>query len=156
MLSELDKDIVRLMQEDIPLVERPYRLIAQKVGISEEELLERLENYHIEGMLRRVGPVLYHRQAGYKANGMTAWRVPEDGMEGFADLLVGYSQITHLYQRPTYPDWPYNIFAMIHGKEEGEVESIAQTIFQSCEIDDYTILYSTEELKKCSMRYFMN
>lgn len=153
-LSELDKAIIREVQEELPLKERPYKQIADKIGISEEELLERLEVLDEKGQLRRMGVILYHRRSGYSANGMGAWVVPEEKREEIGELMAGYDEISHVYERPTYPDWSYSLFSMIHGQNKKQVERIAVDISQKTGIEDYIILYSTEELKKVSMKYF--
>ncbi|ADL12090.1 AsnC family transcriptional regulator [Acetohalobium arabaticum] len=153
-LSELDKAIIREVQEELSLEERPYQQIAERIGISEEELLERLEVLKERGQLRRMGVILYHRRLGYSANGMGAWVVPEEKREEIGGLMAGYDEISHVYERPTYPDWPYSLFSMIHCRNREQVERIAADISQKTGIEDYIILYSTEELKKVSMKYF--
>ncbi|MEJ6949819.1 siroheme decarboxylase subunit beta [Natronospora cellulosivora (SeqCode)] len=153
-LSQLDKRIIKAVQDDLPLIERPYKKLADDLGISEEELLLRLNILKDKGILRRMGAILYHRKAGYKYNGMGAWIVPANRIEELASLVLDYQEISHVYERVTYPDWPYNFFTMIHGQSKLEVEGIAQEISLKTGIKDYRILYSTEELKKTSMRYF--
>jgi DNA-binding Lrp family transcriptional regulator len=155
MLDKLDQEIIKLLQENIPLAEHPYMILANQLGITEEELLKRLNRYKEEGILRRVAVILNHREAGFKANGMVAWLVSKDKREEVAKILARYSATTHVYQRPTYPDWPYSLFSMVHGQSQAEVEEIVQELSELTGIDDYQILYSTEELKKTSMKYFI-
>ncbi|MCK8824451.1 siroheme decarboxylase subunit beta [Fuchsiella alkaliacetigena] len=153
-IDELDKAIIREVQAELPLVERPYLEIAQRLEISEEELLDRLRKLKQEGKLRRLGVILYHRQAGYEFNGMGAWIVPAEKIEEVGAVMASYQKISHVYERPTYPDWPYNLFSMVHGQSQAEVEGILEEISQKTGIKDYRVLYSTEELKKVSMKYF--
>ncbi|MBM7623086.1 AsnC family transcriptional regulator [Sporohalobacter salinus] len=153
-INELDKSIIKEIQEELPLEARPYQQIAERIGISEEELLERLNILKEKEQLRRVGAILYHRELGYSANGMGAWIVPEGKREEIGRLMTTYDEISHVYERPTYPDWPYSLFSMIHGQSKEEVEKVADDISQRTGIEDYIILYSTEELKKVSMKYF--
>ncbi len=153
-ISELDKDIIRAVQGNLPLVERPYQKIADKLGISEKELLQRLKRLQEEGKLRRMGVSLYHRKAGYQFNGMGAWVVKPERREEVGGLMTTYEEISHVYERPTYPDWPYSLFSMIHGQSKAEVEEVAKEISNKIGIKNYRILYSTEELKKTSMKYF--
>ncbi|MCK8816101.1 AsnC family transcriptional regulator [Natroniella sulfidigena] len=153
-ISQLDQEIIKAVQEDLPLVERPYQKIADELGITEEKLLARLKSLNEEGKLRRMGLILYHRQAGYQFNGMGAWIVPAERRDEVGELMASYEEISHVYERPTYPDWPYNLFSMIHGHSQADVEEVARQISEKTGITDYTILYSTEELKKISMKYF--
>ncbi|SDC41111.1 MULTISPECIES: siroheme decarboxylase subunit beta [unclassified Candidatus Frackibacter] len=153
-ISELDKKIVKEIQEELPLERRPYQKIADKLGITEEELLTRLNKLNDEGKLRRMGVILYHRNSGYDFNGMVAWIVPPEKREEAGQVMATYDEISHVYQRPTYPDWPYSLFSMVHGKSKEDVKAVAEDISQKTGINDYTILYSTEELKKVSMKYF--
>jgi DNA-binding Lrp family transcriptional regulator len=154
-ISELDKAIIREIQKELPLEKRPYQRIAKKLDISEEELLERLKTLKEEDKLRRMGVILYHRKSGYDFNGMVAWIVPPERREEVGQLMAKYDEISHVYERPTYPDWPYSLFSMVHGQSEGDVEKVAEDISEKTGLEDYTILYSTEELKKVSMKYFL-
>lgn len=150
----LEKRIVREIQGDIPLLQRPFESIADKLGIKEEELLIKLRELRDRGVIRRFSAILRHRNLGISANGMGVWRVPADRAEEVGLKMAAFSQVSHCYQRPTLPDWPYNLFTMIHGKTMEDCERIAELISQDTGIKDYRLLYSTRELKKVSMRYF--
>ena len=156
-IDELDKQIIRQVQGNLPLVKEPYREIAESLNITEQKLLRRLRRLKKSGRLRRIGGVLYHRNAGYNFNGMAAWNVPEAKKNEAGQLMAAYGHISHVFERPTYPDWPYNIFSIIHGQNKADVESTAESIagVLGIDVDDYLVLYSTEELKKTSMRYFV-
>lgn len=154
MLSALDKSIIRKLQEDIPLTPRPYKSIAEEIGITEEELLNKIEDFQSNGILRRIGGILYHREAGFKANAMVVWMVPEDNVQKVGETMASFKEVTHCYERPTSSKWSYNIFTMVHGQNKKQCEDIIKKISDSIKIYDYKILYSTEELKKSSMKYF--
>ncbi|SJZ66363.1 siroheme decarboxylase subunit beta [Selenihalanaerobacter shriftii] len=153
-IDKIDKAIIREVQEDLSLEARPYRKIAEKIGITEDELLTRLNRLDEEGKLRRMGVILHHRESGYSFNGMGAWIIPEEKREEIGKLMATYDEISHVYERPTYPDWPYSLFSMIHGRSKEDVERVAKDISKKTGIEEYTILYSTEQLKKVSMKYF--
>ena len=154
MFSSLDINIIRKMQEDLPLVPQPYKLIAEELGIEEEELLEKIKEFCNKGIIRRFGATLNHRNIGFKANAMVVWIVPKEIKE-VSEIMIVFPQISHCYQRPTFPNWPYNIFTMVHGETEEECQEVVKEIVKAVRINDYSILYSTEELKKNSMRYFV-
>ncbi len=154
MLTDLDKKIITRLQDDLPLTLDPYGVLARELGVDEDDLLNILQQLKAKGILRRMGAILYHHSAGYKANGMVAWRVPQERVEEVGELMASFPQASHVYQRPVYPDWPYNLFTMLHGKNREEVEETSKEISTRTAIPDYTILYSLREFKKVSMRYF--
>lgn len=155
MFSSLDIKIIRKMQEDLPLVPEPYKLIAEELGINEEVLLVKIKEFCDKGVIRRFGATLNHRNIGFKANAMVVWIVPEIRIKKVSEIMIAFPQISHCYQRPTFTNWPYNVFTMIHGKTKEECERTVKEISDSIKINDYSILYSTEELKKSSMKYFI-
>ena len=155
MFSSLDINIIRKMQEDLPLVPQPYKLIADELGIKEEELLEKIREFCNKGIIRRFGVTLNHRNIGFKANAMVVWIVPEERIKEVSEAMIVFPQVSHCYQRPTFSNWPFNIFTMVHGETEEECRKIVKKIVAAVSINDYSILYSTEELKKNSMRYFV-
>ncbi len=153
-MTSLDKRIIAQLQENLPLTRAPYAELAQELGITEDELLSKLQEFKAKGMLRRVGAVLSHRRAGYTGNVMCAWRVSVDKVEETGRLMASFPQASHVYQRPVYPDWPYNMFTMIHGRSRQECEAVVEEIAQKTGIKDYALLYSIREFKKSSMKYF--
>jgi len=155
MLSCLDKKIIRKIQEDLPLVPKPYAEIAQELGITEKELIYKIKGFCDEGIIRRFGSILNHRNVGYKANAMVVWIVPEDKIKEVSKIMISFPQVSHCYQRPIFPDWPYNIFTMVHAKTQQECEKVVKEIASDVKIYDYNMLYSALELKKVSMKYFM-
>ena len=154
LLTDLDKKIIARLQGDLPLQAEPFAAIAAEVGITESQLLEKLEAYLTAGVMRRLGTILRHHQAGYSANAMVGWAVPAELVEKVGNLMATFSAASHVYLRPSYPDWPYNLFTMLHGKSAEELEKTAAEISERTGITDYKLLYSTREFKKTSMKYF--
>ncbi len=156
MLTELDKQIIRELQQGLPLVERPYLVIAQKIGLSENKLMEKINTMKINGIIRRFGTALRHQELGYTANAMVVWDVPDEQAAAIGQLLAKLVEVTHCYQRPRRPGWPYNIFTVIHGKTRKQCEQLAAIMAQKINASNYKLLFSTTELKKSSMQYFVD
>lgn len=154
LLSEKDKEIIRCLQDDLPLCSNPYYVLAQKVGISEEEMLHTINKYLEKGILRRFGAVIKHQQAGFSNNVLVVWEVPPEKISEIGRILSSFPEVSHCYQRPTRPHWPYNLFSMIHATSKAECEKTIQKISKTIDIADYLPLYSLKEFKKVSMRYF--
>ena len=112
--TEKDKEFIRELQKDLEIVDRPFLNTAQKLGITEEELFQKLKHYEDIGVMRRFAAILRHRDAGFIANGMIVWKVPDDRITEVGETLGSFPQVSHCYQRPVYNDWPYNVFSMIH------------------------------------------
>jgi len=155
MLSCLDKKIIRRIQEDLPLVPKPYKEISQELGITEKELINKIERFCNRGIIRRFGSILNHRNVGFMANAMVVWKVQEEKIKDVSKIMISFSQVSHCYQRPTFPGWPYNIFTMVHAQTKLECENVVKQISSAVNIYDYNMLYSTAELKKVSMKYFI-
>ena len=153
--TEEDKSFIREMQKDLEIVDRPFLKPSQRLGISEEDLFEKLRYYEDIGVMRRFAAILRHRQVGFTANGMIVWNVPEDKIQQTGSKLGAFPQVSHCYQRPTYPDWPYSVFSMIHCKTRQEADQVAKEIQKQIGIDDYKILFSSREFKKTRVEYFV-
>ncbi len=154
MLDELDKKIIAAMQDEFPIVAEPYREIAEKLGITEDLLLTKLEDFRKTGKIRKMGAVLRHREVGYAANALCAWVVPEDRIEEVGILLSQSPVVTHCYARVPQLDWPYNFYTMIHAHTRKECQQLAKELAQQADLKEYIMLFSTREWKKNSMRYF--
>jgi DNA-binding Lrp family transcriptional regulator len=154
MLTDLDKRIIASIQGDIPITERPYLDIAEHLGISEELLLKSLKNLCDKGVIRRFGATLRHQKSGYGSNAMVAWQVDENDIDTVGERIAAFSSVSHCYRRNPKGDWPYNLYTMIHAKDEASCLELARNISTKTSIDKYTILFSREELKKTSMEYF--
>ncbi len=153
-LSELDVAVIRALQGDMPVVREPYAPAAAEVGISQDALLAQLESMRERKALRRVAAILYHRRAGFSANGMGVWNVPEERIMEIAPLMASFRGISHCYQRPTYADWPYSVFTMAHGRSKEECDAILDSIAAETGIEDRRTLYSSTEFKKIRLLYF--
>ncbi|HEY8805289.1 MAG TPA: Lrp/AsnC family transcriptional regulator [Clostridium sp.] len=155
MISCLDKSIIRRIQEDLPLVPEPYKEIAQELGITENELMDKIKEFSSSGIIRRVGTIVNHRNVGFIANAMVVWTVPEDLIKDVSKIMISFSQVSHCYQRPTFPEWPYNVFTMVHAGSKQGCEKVVKEISDAININNYKMLYSSDELKKVSMKYFI-
>jgi DNA-binding Lrp family transcriptional regulator len=153
-ISEDDKAAIRALQEDVPLTPRPFDLWGRQVGLSYEELLERAYDLRDRKIMRRFSAVLYHRKAGFRANAMGVWRVPDERIDEVGNAFAHYQSVSHCYQRPTYEDWPYSVFSMVHGRSVEECENVLKAMAEETGLTDYTSLYSTREYKKTRVRYF--
>jgi DNA-binding Lrp family transcriptional regulator len=153
-LSEADKKIIRQIQGDLPLSLTPFAPLAKALGLPEEDLLKRIRCYMRRGIIRRFGAILRHQIAGFRGNALAVWKVSEDRLEKVAGLIASHGAVSHCYLRPSHPQWPYNLYAMIHGKNERECRRIAASLARKTETKDYRLLFSKRELKKSSMRYF--
>ncbi|MCW2278474.1 AsnC family transcriptional regulator [Heliophilum fasciatum] len=155
MWTEKDKELIRLLQDDLPLTSRPYQAIGEQIGLTEEEVLAAVQRLKDTGAMRRLGVALRHREVGYTANGMGCWNVPEEKADEIGKIMAGFREVSHCYQRPRFEGWPYSHFTMIHGTTREDCEAVAKRISEATGITDYRLLFSTVELKKTSMRYFM-
>jgi len=154
-LDEIDRRIVLATQSGLPLEAQPYHAVARQVGITAEEVMERMRHMLETGVIRRIGVVPNHYALGYKANGMTVWDVPDERVDELGEQVGALDFVSHCYQRPRHlPDWPYNFFAMVHGHDRGEVEELVQRIAGLIGDADrgHEILYSTRILKKTGLR----
>jgi DNA-binding Lrp family transcriptional regulator len=153
-LSELDVAAIRALQGDMPVTSEPYAPAAAEIGIAQRELLDHLESMRERKALRRVAAILYHRRAGFSANGMGVWAVPEERIMEVAPLMASFRGISHCYQRPIYEDWHYSVFTMAHGRSKEECDAILDTIAEESGIEDRRTLYSSTEFKKIRLLYF--
>jgi siroheme decarboxylase len=153
-VTDLDVAVIRNLQGDMPLTPEPYAPAAAAIGIDQREMLSHLELMRERGALRRVAAILYHRRAGFSANGMGVWHVPEDRILELGPRMAAFRGISHCYQRPTYEDWPYSVFTMAHGRSKEECDAILDAIAEDTGIEDRATLYSSTEFKKVRMLYF--
>ena len=154
MLDELDKKIIAIMQEEFPLVPEPYRDIAERIGISEDELLIRLNKYRQSRKIRKMGAVLRHREVGFSANALCAWILPEERIQEVGEMFAKIAIVTPCYARASQSGWPYNFYIMLHANTREHCKIIARELADQAKLTDYIMLFSTKEWKKASMQYF--
>jgi DNA-binding Lrp family transcriptional regulator len=152
--DERDVAIIRALQGDLPVTPEPYASAAGELGMGQAELLAHLEGMVERRLLRRVAAILFHRRAGFSANGMGVWNVPADEVLETGARMAAFRGISHCYQRPTYADWPYSLFTMAHGRSKEECDAILAAIAEETGIEDRSILYSSTEFKKVRLLYF--
>jgi siroheme decarboxylase len=154
MLTEIEKKVIAAVQGDIPIAERPYLEIASSLGISEKDFLETLHGLCQKGMIRRFGATLRHQRSGYLANAMAAWQVDEDRIAAVGKKMASFRQVSHCYRRNPSAAWPYNLYTMVHAKDEASCREIVGRMAEAAGTETYTLLFSRRELKKTSMEYF--
>jgi siroheme decarboxylase len=153
-LSDVEIETIRAVQQDLPLVERPFAAEADKIGVSEQDVLDMLGSFKERKLMRRFAAVMNHRNAGFKANAMGVWAVPEDRLDDLGPQMAGFAAVSHCYRRPTYEDWPYSVFTMVHGRSARDCEATIDAIREETGVDDYALLWSVKEYKKTRVRYF--
>ena len=154
-LSNFDIQAIRELQEDLSIDSRPFDGMARRLALANSGLFDLIREYQQRGLMRRYSAVLHHRKAGFKDNGMGVWRVPAERSEDVGMRMAAHPAVTHCYERPTFPDWPYTHFTMIHATSRDGCEEVAHDISEATGITDYMLLYSTREYKKTRVRYFV-
>ncbi len=156
VLTAEDIEFIRATQGDFEDVVEPFASVATALGCDVATVLDRAKRLSERGFLRRFAVILNHRQAGFRANGMAVWQVPPERVFEVGQSIARYRNVSHCYERPTYPDWPYSVFSMIHHPKVAGVEETAQAISRETGITDYQVLYSTTEYKKIRLSYFID
>jgi siroheme decarboxylase len=152
--DDFDIAVIRALQGNMPVVPEPYADAAAAVGVSQDKFLDHLAGMQERRLLRRVAAILFHRRAGFSANGMGVWKVPDPDIEAVGRRMASFRGISHCYQRPTYEDWPYSVFTMAHGRSKEECDAILDSIAEDTGITDRATLYSSTEFKKIRLLYF--
>lgn len=155
-LSAEDRELIKIVQHGLPLVSRPYADIAARLSTTEQDVIRRLQKLINNGSIKRYGIVVRHRELGYKANGMVVWDIPDDSVSKLGSCIGKLSCVTLSYRRPRrLPDWPYNLFTMVHGRNREEVRRKVEEIVESCGLQDidHTILFSTRRFKQRGASY---
>ncbi len=153
-LSDEDIALIRATQGPMPVVPEPFAPAAERLGTDQQTVLDGLESLKERKALRRVAAILFHRRAGFSANGMGVWKVPEDRILELGARMAATRGISHCYERPTYADWPYSLFTMAHGRSKEECDAILDSIAEKTGIHERATLYSSTEYKKVRMLYF--
>jgi DNA-binding Lrp family transcriptional regulator len=156
VLTDTDRELIAAIQQGLPLVSRPYARVGAQLGLSEAEVIARLAELQDTGMIKRMGVVVRHRALGYRANAMVVWDVPDNELERVGRLLADETCVTLCYQRPRrLPDWPYNLFCMIHGRERDVVlRRLAQIIeCHGLQVITHSVLFSSRSFKQRGAHY---
>ena len=154
-VTSFEIDVIRELQEDLPLAVRPFDPMAERLGISQQKLFDLADEFVDRGIMRRFSAVLHHRRAGFKANAMAVWKVPPERAEQVGTEMARSRWVTHCYERPTFPEFQYSHYTMIHATTQEQCEEVAGEISDATGIADYKLLYSTREYKKTRVRYFV-
>lgn len=155
-ITERDILAIRELQRDIPTVPEPFAPMAERLGVSVTELLDHARVFLDNGSMRRFAAVLHHQTAGFTHNAMSVWKVNEDtDIDKAGRIIAGFKSVSHSYKRPVYPDWPYPLFGMIHGRSYEDCSAVAEAIKQETGLPEYALLYSTTEWKKIRVQYFV-
>lgn len=153
-LSAEEQRLIAFLEDDLPITSHPYRELANEIGWTEEQVADRLRVWQDARVLRRLAAVLYHRRAGFKANLMGVWQIePEREIEA-GEIMATFPEVSHCYSRPGLPDFPYNLYTMIHARSREEGEAVAARIAEAVKPKAFRLLESTREFKKTSMKYF--
>ncbi len=155
----LEQALIAVIEQGLPLVPRPYADIALQIGCSEQEVIDGLQALKSRGDIKRFGVVVRHRKLGYRANGMVVWDVPDDEVKTLGHCMGQYSFVTLCYRRPRQlPEWGYNLFTMVHGRNQQEVEEKTQLLVEQCGLGDikHEILFSSRCFKQRGARYISN
>jgi len=153
-LSDFDKDLIVKLQEGLRITPRPWEEIADMIRVDRSLLLKSIRDLKDRGVIKRIAAVLRPRAAGFKANGMACFRIPDEDIYRAGKSLAGYPEVSHCYQRPRYPNWEYPLFCMVHTKTEQRCESVVREMAKGINCDTYLILYSLKEFKKETVKYF--
>lgn len=149
-----DKRIISFLQDNLPLQPHPYQELAATLGLTEDEVVDRIKLLQQQGVVRRLGSILRHQQAGYSVNAMVAWMIDDSEADDAGLIMAKFKEVSHCYQRKVPPDFKYALFTMIHAKNDQDLlKTIEQISFQTG-IKDYLVIKSIKELKKVSMKYF--
>ena len=153
--SEAEKALVRELQEGLPLEEAPFDAMALRLGLDADQLLAQVRTWLRLGVIRRLGAVLRHQRIGLRANGMAVFQLPPERLDAAGAIVAAVREVSHCYSRPPLADFPFNLYAMVHGRDENEVRAIVQDIQSRIGAMDHQVLFSSVEYKKDSMRYFV-
>lgn len=153
-LTDTDAAIIRALQDDFPLCEEPYKILAERAGVTQDAFLSRVQELIAENKIRKMGAVLRHREVGFIFNALCAWDVPPDRLDVVAEIFSAHPAVSHCYDRNTAPNWNYNLYTMIHARSRDECDQIIADLARRAGIQNRQVLYSKKEWKKTGMRYF--
>jgi DNA-binding Lrp family transcriptional regulator len=152
-LPSIERRILAVIQDGFPVSRTPYKDVADKAGISTKELFTVLEDWKKQGKIRRIGAIVNHLKIGLSANAMVVWKVESERVEKAGTILAGFEEVSHCYERQTAENWPYNLYTMVHGANEQDVQQTVARMSEACGVSDYRVLFTEKELKKTPPRY---
>lgn len=155
-VQEVDRRLIAAIQGGLPLVAEPYRAVGETIGLSEQEVIERIRRLREEGVIKRMGVVVRHHELGYRANAMVVWDVPDDRVTSLGECMGRFEFVTLCYRRRRYlPDWPYNLYCMIHGSSRDDVLEHVQQLVSQCALNEtpHEVLFSRRRFKQNGARY---
>lgn len=150
----IDKRLIRELQNDLPITERPFKAAAEALGISEAELIGKIQKLQGSGVIRKFGAILRHQSAGITSNAMVVFNVPDDKIDAAGNTLAAFNEVSHCYERPRFAGFNYNLYAMTHGKSPAELQATINKLARAIAVSDYKVLHSGKEYKKSSPQYF--
>ena len=153
-LSDQEKQVISAIQGDIPVAESPYKIMAETLNMTEGEFLSVLKGLDDKGIIRRFGATLRHQKSGFTDNAMVAWQVAEEDVEVVGKTMASFQEVSHCYRRDAVPEWPFNVYTMVHATSRDACVETARSISEKTGVNTYRVLFSKRELKKTSMTYF--
>lgn len=153
-MTETEQRLITELGENFPIEPRPFAVIGARLGMAEDQVIALVKEFMVRGIIRRLSVALRHQNVGFTANAMVVWKVPPERLEEVGNMLASFQEVTHCYERETAPQWPYNLYTMIHRPHRGECLAIAERLSKVVGIKDYRVLFSTAELKRSNPQYF--
>lgn len=154
-LTDIEKRVLSVLQEGFPDSPTPYADMGARVGLDAAQVLSVLKDWQAKGKLRRIGAIVNHFKVGMGGGAMVVWRVRPERIEEIGQMLAGFKAVSHAYQRPTSPTWPYNLYTMVHGTDNEDAEQIVKSMSKACGVEDYRLLVTERELKKVPPTYII-
>ena len=152
-LSDIEKKVLAVIQHGMGITAAPYADMANEAQVSTDELLGVLNGWKQNGILRRIGAIVSHFHVGLGAGMMVVWQVPAEQIEEVGQMLAGFEEVSHAYQRPASDNWPFNLYTMVHGESNEQVKATVEKMSKACGIDKYQGLETVKELKKVPPTY---
>jgi len=152
IVDEVDRRLLLACENGIPIHPRPYEIMAEKVGISEDEVISRFQALIKSGVLRRFSASIGHLTLGIVANAMIAWKAPEEEVERLGRAFASFNSVTHCYSRETAPGWPYNLYTMVHSRSREDCLRMVEEMAKAVGIEECQVLFSEREFKKTNAR----
>jgi len=154
-LTDIELKVLSVLQEGFPDSPTPYADMGARVGLDADQVLSALKDWQDRGKLRRIGAIVNHFKVGMGGGAMVVWQVPPERIEAIGQMLAGFKAVSHAYQRPTSPNWPYNLYTMVHGTDTEDAEQTVKCMSEACGIENYRLLVTERELKKVPPTYII-